>query len=222
MTEDLVIVGAGGSARNIVWMVDELNRVSPRWNLRGLLDDDRAKAGTMIGTAPVLGPVAAAADLTTARFVVGIAHYRRPLARLEVVTRMNLPRERYATLVHPSAIVSPDARLGAGTLVFQLVVILGGAVLGDHAFVSPFSLVSHDAVADDGATMASGAMLCGGARLGAGAYAGARCVVRDGVTVGAGAVAGIGSVVMRDVPDGATVFGNPARSIAAVHSSRGD
>lgn len=221
MTEDLVIVGAGGSARNIVWMVEELNRASPRWNVRGLLDDDRAKVGTMIGAVPVLGPIAAAADMESARFVVGIAHYRRPRVRMEIVDRMNLPRDRYATLVHPSAIVSPDARLGAGTLVFQLAVILGGAVVGDHVFVSPFSLISHDVVIDDGATMASGAMLCGGARLGAGAYAGARCVVRDGVTIGPGAVAGNGSVVMHDVPERATVFGNPARSIAAADGRSG-
>ena len=220
MTEDLILIGAGGSAGDIVWMVEELNRISPRWRLRGFLDDDPAKQGTSVCGLPVLGPIAAAVDHDGARFVVGIAHYRRPLVRAAIAERLNLPRERFATLVHPSASVSPHASVGVGCLVFQNVLICHAASVGDHAFLSPYSIVSHDAVVEDGSTMAPGALLCGGVRLGAGAYAGAQCVIKDGITIGPGAVAGIGSVVIRDVEAHGIVVGNPARSIPG-RSKRG-
>lgn len=213
MIEDLIVIGAGGGAGDIVWMVEDLNRVGPRWRLRGFLDDDPAKEGTYVCGLPVLGPVDAAADHCEARVVVGIAHYRRPLVRAQVVARLNLPRERFATLIHPSAAVSPHARVGAGSLVFTGALVNHAAGVGEHVFVGPSCIVSHDAVVEDAATMALGAALCGGARLGAGAYAGARSVVKDGVTVGGGAVVGIGSVVIRDVPAHAVVIGNPARPI---------
>jgi sugar O-acyltransferase (sialic acid O-acetyltransferase NeuD family) len=213
MIEDLIIIGAGGSAGDIVWMVEELNHVSPRWRLRGFLDDDPAKQDASVCGLPVLGPVAAAMDMPSARFVVGIAHYRRPLVRAEVVARLNLPRERFATLIHPSASISPRARVGVGSLIFHNVLVCHGASVGDHTYLSPYSLVSHDAVVEDNATMAPGASLCGGSRLGAGAYAGARCAIKDGITIGPGAVVGIGSIVIRDVAPHGIVAGNPARSV---------
>jgi sugar O-acyltransferase (sialic acid O-acetyltransferase NeuD family) len=210
---DLVVVGAGGSAGEIVWLVEALNQVAARWRLLGLLDDDRAKHGTHVAGAPVLGPVAAAGDFTSASFVIGVAHYRRPRTRLAIAERMGLPGDRYATLIHPAAIVTPGAKLGYGCLVFAFAFIGHAAHVGNHVLVSSHCRISHDTVVDDGATLAAGALLSGGARLGPGSYAGAGCVLRDGVVLGAGAVAGIGSVVVRDVDPEVTVMGNPARVV---------
>jgi sugar O-acyltransferase (sialic acid O-acetyltransferase NeuD family) len=213
MAEDLVILGAGGTAGDIAWNVEEINRVEPRWTLRGFLDDDSAKQGTSIAGYPVLGPLSAAGDFDGARFLIGIAHYRRPLARKQLFDRIGLAPERFATLVHPTASVSPHARVGAGTVIFQNVVVCHGAVVGSHVFVLALCVVSHDAVVQDFATMTSGVVLCGGARLAVGAYAGARSVIRDGVTIGEGSVAALGSVVVRDVAPNRVVVGNPAREI---------
>jgi sugar O-acyltransferase (sialic acid O-acetyltransferase NeuD family) len=210
MAEELVILGAGGTAGDIAWTVDEINRLSPRWTLRGFLDDDPAKQGGSVAGHPILGPIAAARDFEAARFLIGIAHYRRPLARKLMFERVGLPAERYATLVHPTASVSPQAKVGAGTVIFQNVVVCHGASVGSHVFVLALAVVSHDAVVEDFATVTSGVIVCGGARLCAGAYAGAGSVIKDGVTVGEGSVAALGSVVFRDVPPNRIVIGNPA------------
>lgn len=213
MVEELVILGAGRTAGDIAWAVEEVNRAGGRWTLRGFLDDDPARHGGSVAGYPILGPLALAHELAEARFLVGMAHYRRPLARRDVVERLGLPLERYATVVHPSASVSPDVRVGAGTLVFQHAVVCHGATVGSHVFIGHQCVVSHDTVISDYATLASGAIVCGGARLETGAYVGARAVIVDGAVVGAGAVAGLGSAVFRDVAPGAVVVGNPARSV---------
>jgi acetyltransferase-like isoleucine patch superfamily enzyme len=49
--------------------------------------------------------------------------------------------------------------------------------------------------------------------VGAGAFVCARAFVLPGVTIGAGAIVGAGAVVTRNVPDGVTVTGNPARVV---------
>lgn len=49
-----------------------------------------------------------------------------------------------------------------------------------------------------------------------GARIGANSTILPGVVVGVGALVGAGAVVVRDVPDGAVVVGNPARVIKTV------
>jgi sugar O-acyltransferase (sialic acid O-acetyltransferase NeuD family) len=216
--QDLIVIGAGGTAGEIVWLVQALNQVTPSWRLVGFLDDDRAKQGTEMAGVPVIGSVGAAADHPTARFVVGVAHYRRPRTRLAIAERLVLPNHRYATLIHPAAIVTPGARLGHGTLVFAFAFVGDGARVGNHVLISSHCRISHDTVVGDGATFAAGAVISGGARVGAGSYVGAGGIVGDGVVIGAGAVVGIGSVVVRDVEPDVTVIGNPARVVPGSRS----
>lgn len=213
MTPELVILGAGGSAGAIIEMVDDINRVSRRWSIRGLLDDDPSKHGTSLFGLRVLGPIEMAAQMDEALFVTGVASYRRPYNRAEIAARLGLARDRYATIIHPLASVSPDADIGLGVLVFQYATVYDSTNVRDHAYLSPFALVAHHSVVEAGAVMAPRSTLLGGARLGASAYAGSHSVVKDGVTIGEGAVLGMGAVVVDDVAAKTTVVGNPARPV---------
>jgi sugar O-acyltransferase (sialic acid O-acetyltransferase NeuD family) len=211
MVEELVIVGAGGFSRQIVELVEDLTRERPCWGLAGFLDDDPALAGSLVLGYPVLGPITMAGALDAASMVIGVANVRRADARRAIASRLALPANRYASLVHSSASVSGRAGIGLGTVVMQNVVISHGANLARHVLVSPGCVISHDARLDDGVTLASGVLVGGGCLLGAGAFLGTGCAIRDGVTIGEGAVVGMGAVVVKDVPPGVTVFGCPAR-----------
>jgi sugar O-acyltransferase (sialic acid O-acetyltransferase NeuD family) len=211
---ELVIIGAGGSAPELVGIVEAMNAVEPTFTLLGFLDDNPSKKGGGVGDLPVLGGSDMVGELNDALIVLGVAHYRRPRCREDLARRLGLPRERYATLIHPSANVSNRATLGAGVMIGPFAMISPGATVGDHVFVAPYAHVSHDATVEDGATLAAGSMVCGGSKLLAAAYLGARSVLMDGVCVGEGAVVGIGAVVIRDVSPDAVVVGNPARPLA--------
>lgn len=209
---DLVIIGAGGTSREIADTVHAINRLDPRWNLLGFLDDDAAKQGRLIDGLPVLGTLAATAGYD-AQFIIGVASWRNPRVRRAIVERLALPRERYTTIVHPSASISSNAVIGTGTAILQNVVITPGTIVGNHTLILQNVTMAHDQVVEDFVTIASGATLAGFVRLCAGCYLGAGCTIMNGITVNAEALVAVGAVVMNDVPPGRTVAGNPARPL---------
>jgi sugar O-acyltransferase (sialic acid O-acetyltransferase NeuD family) len=212
MLTDLLIVGAGGSSREIADAVRDINRQQPRWNLLGFLDDDPAKQGILIDGAPVVGPLPSVAAYT-AQVIIGIANSRNLGVRRLIVEQLSLPPERYATIVHSSASVSPHTSIGVGTAVLQNVVITPGTAIGSHVLISQNVTMAHDQVVEDFVIIASGVTITGFVRLRAGSYIGAGAVINNGITVNEEALVGIGSVVLQDVPARRTVFGNPARLV---------
>lgn len=117
-------------------------------------------------------------------------------------------------VAHPSAVISPAARLGDGVVVMPGAVVNRAASVGDHAIVNTRAVVEHDCTVGPNAHLAPGSVLGGGASVGAGTLVGLQAAVLPGVAVGDRCVVGAGAVVTRDVADGATVAGVPACEIA--------
>lgn len=120
----------------------------------------------------------------------------------------------YATLVHASSIVGSSISLAAGTVVFAQAILQPGASIGAHAIINTAASVDHDCVIGDYAHISPGVTLCGNVRIGRGAHIGAGATIIPGITIGDWATVGAGAVVIRDVPDGATVVGNPAQPMS--------
>jgi sugar O-acyltransferase (sialic acid O-acetyltransferase NeuD family) len=208
---DLIIVGAGGFARETAAAVAALNEVTPTWRLLGFLDDDEALHGRLRGGVPILGGIDEVRELPTAAVVVCTGNPRDYASRARIVRRLALPPERYTTLVHPSAQVADGCVVGPGSVLLAQVVLTADVHVGAHVAVMPQVVLTHDDAVDEYTTIASGARLGGAARLARGAYVGSGALIREGVTIGAWSLVGTGSVVLHDIPAGEVWAGNPAR-----------
>lgn len=95
--------------------------------------------------------------------------------------------------------------------------LAAGTIVEAEAFVGHGCMTCNDrhprSVADDGHTLRKGEWKCEPVRVKRRASVGSGAILLPGVTVGEGAVVGAGAVVTRDVPDGATVVGVPARAV---------
>jgi sugar O-acyltransferase (sialic acid O-acetyltransferase NeuD family) len=200
----VVLVGASGLAREVI--------AAGMPDVIGILDDDTALRGTKVGGKPVLGPIAQGAAREEMLLVcVGSGEGRRRIIRR--LTAAGVRDERYATFVAPSARIGSTSAIGAGTIILDGTVVTADASIGRHVVIMPNCTITHDDVLEDFATLTSGVALAGGVRIRSAAYIGMNATVRQGAVVGAAAIVGMGAVVLRDVPEGQTWAGVPARSI---------
>lgn len=120
---------------------------------------------------------------------------------------------RFAVAIHPSAIVSPSARIGEGTVVMPGAIINADAVIGRHCIVNTGASVGHDCHLEDFCHVAPHATLCGTVHLGEGVWVGAGAVVNPNIEIGEWTVVGSASAVISNVEPNVTVVGVPARRI---------
>lgn len=214
MTEQIVIVGAGGFGREALDVLDEVNRSSrePGYELLGVLDDRPSDLNLERLSArgvPWLGAVGSwLQQVQDARFVVAIG---APGVRKKVVGELVAAGLRPATLVHPRAMVGSAMTIGDGSVVCGGVHISTNVRIGAHVHLNPNATVGHDSELRDYASVNPGAIISGDVVVGEGALIGAGAVVLQGLTVGADGLVGASACVVRDVPTGATVKGVPAR-----------
>jgi sugar O-acyltransferase (sialic acid O-acetyltransferase NeuD family) len=218
MGKPLLILGTGGSAYDVLDVVDAINAARPAWDVAGFLDDVKPPGSRHLGL-EVLGPLCEAGRFAGHCFINAIGSDRSFRRLPEILASTGLEAGRFATLVHPAASVSARARLGRGVTVNHGVSVGGGVRMGDHVTLCPGSIVGHDTTIGDYTVVAPGAVISGFVHVRRGSYIGARAVVRQNLRIGAGALVGMGAVVTREVADGAVVVGNPARPLETAAES---
>jgi sugar O-acyltransferase (sialic acid O-acetyltransferase NeuD family) len=212
MVKKLLILGTGGNSVDILDAVHALAAgPAPLYQCVGFLDDHPATWGTQIAGVPVHGPLASACAYPDAWFVNGIGTTTNFWKKEAILGGLGIPRERFATIVHPAASVSQTAQLGRGTVILPNATICALAQVGDHVIVLPGAVVSHDDVIGDYTCIAGGACLAGMVRVGKACYLGANCAIRQRVALGDCCLVGMGAVVLGDVPENSVVVGSPAR-----------
>lgn len=124
---------------------------------------------------------------------------------------------KYATSIHPSAVVSPRATIEDGTVVMQGAIVQSCTKIGKHCIVNTGASVDHDCEIGDYVHVAPHATVLGGVKVGACSWIGAGAVVKQYITIGKNCLIGAGAVLLHDVPDGTTVVGVPAKEINRKH-----
>ena len=211
----LLLVGAGALARETLELVHAVNAAAPTWRVVGLLDDDPATHGRRVHGVEVIGPSAAVHDQPEALVAACVASPANPGARARLVARLGLEAERYATLVHPTAVVPRSATVAGGSIVHAATVLTADVALGAHAVVMPAVVLTHDDRVGDCVTFGAGARVAGGVTIDDYAYIGSGALLREHIVIGRAAVIGMGAVVTTSVPAGEVWAGVPARPLRA-------
>lgn len=138
--------------------------------------------------------------------------------REKLVKSYKLEKSQWATVIHPSAIISTVSKIAEGSVILAKSIVQPNAKIGRHAIINCNSLVEHDCVIGDFSHLAPGAILGGGVSIGHACLIGIGSRVRDHVRIDENCIVGTGAVVVADVPKNKTVVGVPALPIRQVEN----
>lgn len=206
---ELIVMGAGGHAAVVVDTA-----VAAGFVMVGVLDRIRpdVAASPPFGGVPWLGDPTDPRE-TLEELLQRGARVHAAVGDADLRRRWLGPHlERAATIVHPTATVSPSAELGSGCFVGPRAVINARARVGVGVIVNTGSIVEHDVRIGAFTHLAPASIMLGESETGEEALVGGGAVVLPGVSVATGATLGAGAVAARDVAAGTVARGVPARS----------
>ncbi len=210
--QDIVILGAGGFAREVAWLVEEINRQAPRWRILGFSDIDATKRGSAVGKWHVRF-----SDDELVKMGVAVAV---GVGSPSVLTRTkeqfgSLPAELLPNLLHPSVLCDLErVSLGVGNVICAGNILTTDVRIGSFNILNLSCTVGHDTTVADCCVINPGCNLSGGVQLGSGTLLGTGAKVLQYLRIGDRATVGAGAVVTKDVEESTTVVGVPARPLA--------
>lgn len=199
----LLVIGAGGHAAVVI----EVARAA---GFLPLLALDPGTQTEVLGVPVRGGDNLLEEVLAEGQIGSGIVAIGSNALRLRLGARLRSLGCRTPPIIHPTAVVSPTAEIGEGTVVMAGAIINARAQIGEDCIINTGAVIEHDCVLEAGVHAAPRSVMGGTCRIGAGTLYGIGSSMRPGTTIGANVVVGAGSVVVTSIADGLTVVGNPA------------
>ena len=197
----VVIVGAAGHSKVIADIIRKNGDF-----IVGFLDDDVSKTGKPFLGSTILGLCSDYEKFSDdCQFFVAIGdnEVRKKLALMV--------KGPFYTAIHPTAIISEDVEIGAGSCVMAGAIINPGTKIGEHSIINSGAIVEHDCTVGSFTHVCPHGTVCGESRIGNQVWIGSGCTVIHDMTVCDNVTLGAGAVVVKSLNEPGTYVGVPAK-----------
>lgn len=209
------IVGTGGFGKEtLACLIDELvaKGQEPQGQIVFMVDDEHYNASEVLGFKVFKK---SSLKLDDYKFIVAVGD---PAVRQRIVASFSEDVE-FATVIHPSAVLSKWVEIGAGSIVTAGVIITCEVSIGAHAHLNLHTTIGHECHIGDYFTTAPGVNVSGNCMFGDRVYLGTNCATRQGVHICDDVTIGMGAVVLKNVAEPGVFIGNPLRKLERKRSS---
>lgn len=205
--DKIYILGAGGFGRELLQWIKDVNAVKPTWEIGGFLDDNLHALDEYKHDVEVVGTIK---DWVPKEGEVFALAFGSPALKRKIVEIMKAKGAKFATIIHPTALLSEFAEYGEGFIMFPYSKLSCNSTVGDFVTLLA-SPIGHDTTIGDYSVISGGCNVVRNVQIGKDVFLAAGVCIAQDVKIGDGAYLGLGSVVLKDVPAGCKTFGNPAR-----------
>lgn len=204
--KELVILGAGDLGKEVIWLVEDINRVRPQYVILGILDDNTDKCGTQVHGYQVLGTTKMLTGLSNSHDVHAVIAMEDGSIRKRIAEEL-YTFDKWETLIHPSAVISDMSTIGKGSIVFANVTVSVDTSIGNHVLCYLSSTIGNDCEIGDYVSILSKASISEHVRVGKESYLSASSIVFPHKEIGDAVKVGVGAVVSKNAKDGTVISG---------------
>lgn len=199
MTKKIIIIGAGGHGKVLADLA-----IKNEYEVVGFLDD--AKPIGQHGKFSILGCVDIASEYKDeCEFVIAVGNNH---TREKIANRLSL---KWATLIHPAAVLGMDVEIGEGTVVMANAVINAGAKVGKHCIINTAAVIEHDNYLENYVHISPRATVAGEVCIGSRSHIGVGAAIKNNLKITSDVVVGVGAAVVKDLLEPGVYYGVPAR-----------
>lgn len=216
MPKKIILFPFGGNARESLFSIFAINKIEKKWDILGFVDDDPSALGKSCCGIKVLGGKDFFKRYPNAQILAVPGNPNNYLKRKNIIESLNIERDRFATIIHPSVSIASDASIGCNVILMPNVVISCNVRIGNHCVILPNTVISHDSVVGDYCCIGSNVSISGNVTVGSECYIGSGVKMRENISIRKRTLIGIGSIVISDIEEGIIAVGNPARVIGKV------
>jgi len=201
----LIIVGAGGHGAELDEYLQLANKVagSEVYRVVGFLDDNPASYARYMLSAPLLGGIRTHQIVSDCQYLMGIAsvEYKKMFA-----IEMQAKGADFLSFIHPTAYVSPSAKLGIGVVVGPMVNIGPNVKIDDFTLLNSRASMGHDVVVGKYNFICPNVCFSGFTTVGDSNLFGINSATIPSVKVGNGNKIAAGMVLDKPVGDNEVIF----------------
>ncbi|WP_051929444.1 acetyltransferase [Flavobacterium sp. 83] len=201
----LYIFGASGHGKVVAELIQSTN-----FKIEAIFDDEPKNDN--LDSIPIINSLKMVKPTLNKALVIAIGNN---LIRKQISLRFN--DFEFFTSIHKTAIVSPSATVDIGTVIMINAVINSDAKIGKHVIINTAAVIEHNCTIADFVHISPKVTLSGSVSVGLGTHIGSGVIVIPGIKIGKWCTVGAGAVIIKDIPDGATVIGNPGKIIKFAH-----
>lgn len=207
--KNIVIIGCGGLAKEIKYLIDAINRYKPQWNLLGFIVDDwgKQKDDEIIDGYKVIGTIEYLNNTNEELFAIiaiGSPEYIKNAA-----AKIRNSHISFANLIHPSVEIN-TTNIGFGNIICFGSFISCNVKFGNFNFFNTMCAVGHDTCIGSFNVFNPRTQVSGSVHIGDTNFWGMNSSIIEGKKVGSNNKIGASSFVIRNIKDNEFLFGIPA------------
>jgi len=211
----LIIFGGKGNGTVLSTAVEDINEEEKRWEILGFIND---KEKNKINNYPVLGSTSSRIfekylKYKDVYFYWTFFSLKLKQNSLKKLNNLNIPKKKFATLIHPKASVPKKTVVGNGVSIHAFVNISANVKIGNHIQIYSNSNVGHDTEVEDFTFISMSSSIGSHVKLKEGCFVGNNACIREKTVIGKWSTIGLGSVVLNSVKEKSIVAGNPAKKL---------
>ncbi|MGK0724371.1 acetyltransferase [Aerococcus urinaeequi] len=207
--KDIVIIGAGGYGREVTWLLEDINKENPQWNILGFIDDNESIQGKQLGEYKVIGTT----DYLFEKELTVVIAIANPFIRREVYNKLKDTKNIFPTLIHPSVIYSDSVTFGQGVIVSAGSIVTIDITIEDFVIIDRGCNIGHDTKISKFSTLLPSTTVSGNVHIEENLLIGTGSTIIQGLTIGKKSIVGAGAVVTKNIPKNCTAVGVPAKPI---------